>query len=824
MKKRVLILVLALFTLFTLTSCGKKYTVTFDANGGTVATASVQVKKGKTIKELPVPTLEGSTFVGWYAGDVQYTTETKITSDVTLVAKWQHPETNVKVTFKVEGQVWKEVSVKKGSTVERPEDPTLAGKVFDSWSKEGSQSEFRFTSKINTDTVLKANWRDFAKVTLNLNLGRFNDTNILLEHEVTYGETLELVEEPIRTNFTFGGWKINGTSDNFDPTLSVTKDLELVAVWEKIEGMQYYTVKFDANGGSSTPASFEVAAGETIPTIGNFSAGTKSGHTFDGWTANGVIFGATTVIKGDITLVANWVDNNATGSDYQPLWELNQQTGGWNGNGMDIKIMVLPASSFDPYNPGYSAADKKVRQKHQSLIEAAYGVSIVYEEWGNSAAWGPNRVQYIKDNCSSGEFVNNNVYIVNITSSWIPTLVKDECLAPLWNIKTEEGIFNQIGYQEVSKGVFEPGRYEQDETNNQATSSNNSVYGFVQGGVRPDYFIYFNASLIKESGLENPAELWFKGQWTWNKFEEYTKQLQDFLNTKGAADGAKYYALALGFPEFFIGSTAATGQKITNASPAQLNLTNPNVINRLSAIQKLVSGGYYDNARGVSDVADSFKAGLSVFHHGDLWFLNDPSRFDPTWTFEIGCVPYPTSDEANAGTPVTTTVATEAISGADGQPLQDASGQYISGLDLEASNFLVPYNTTGCYSIIDIPSSKTGINNTTVFAILYELFAAQGKDPNAAEVSSDEAYRNWLLTKFDNSLYADVIMSVQGRTYFELIDIVSMSAGGGSHFGPDGLWMHVPGICLGRTDASAEMTSLEKIYKQTMRDMGYMVN
>ena len=37
MKKRILIFALAIFTLLTLTSCGKKFTVTFNADGGTLA-------------------------------------------------------------------------------------------------------------------------------------------------------------------------------------------------------------------------------------------------------------------------------------------------------------------------------------------------------------------------------------------------------------------------------------------------------------------------------------------------------------------------------------------------------------------------------------------------------------------------------------------------------------------------------------------------------------------------------------------------------------------------------------------------------------------
>ena len=53
MKKRILIFALAIFTLLTLTSCGKKFTVTFNADGGTLAgEATVQVKKVKQFLNL----------------------------------------------------------------------------------------------------------------------------------------------------------------------------------------------------------------------------------------------------------------------------------------------------------------------------------------------------------------------------------------------------------------------------------------------------------------------------------------------------------------------------------------------------------------------------------------------------------------------------------------------------------------------------------------------------------------------------------------------------------------------------------------------------
>ena len=97
MKKRILIFALAIFTLLTLTSCGKKFTVTFNADGGTLAgEATVQVKKGKTISEPTAPTKEGYTFAGWYNGETKYDFSSKVTSDITLVARCQ-----VKLSLKI---------------------------------------------------------------------------------------------------------------------------------------------------------------------------------------------------------------------------------------------------------------------------------------------------------------------------------------------------------------------------------------------------------------------------------------------------------------------------------------------------------------------------------------------------------------------------------------------------------------------------------------------------------------------------------------------------------------------------------------------------
>lgn len=69
-----------------------KATVSFDANGGKAAIDSLVVEKGDAI-ELPLPSRQGYSFLGWYddarASANVYTNATPIISDLTLVARWE---------------------------------------------------------------------------------------------------------------------------------------------------------------------------------------------------------------------------------------------------------------------------------------------------------------------------------------------------------------------------------------------------------------------------------------------------------------------------------------------------------------------------------------------------------------------------------------------------------------------------------------------------------------------------------------------------------------------------------------------------------------
>ena len=68
-----------------------EYTITFDANGGSVDPASAETTDGKLVS-LPTPGYAGHIFQGWFTaatGGTQVTTDTVFTADATIYAQWK---------------------------------------------------------------------------------------------------------------------------------------------------------------------------------------------------------------------------------------------------------------------------------------------------------------------------------------------------------------------------------------------------------------------------------------------------------------------------------------------------------------------------------------------------------------------------------------------------------------------------------------------------------------------------------------------------------------------------------------------------------------
>ena len=246
------------------TQTANKYTVSFNANGGSVDTASKNVTYNSTYGTLPTPTRTGYTFNGWFtaaSGGTKIVDTTKVTTanNHTLYAQWT--ANNYTVTFNANGGSVSTTSksVTYGSTYGTLPTPTktVTGYTvtFKGWYTAASGG-----TKVTADTVvatagnhtLYAQWEQTANtytVTFNANGGSVSPDTKSVTYASTYG-TLPTPTAPTEAgySFTFNGWftaASGGTKITETTKVTTASGHTLYAQWTKTANQ--YTVEFNPN-------------------------------------------------------------------------------------------------------------------------------------------------------------------------------------------------------------------------------------------------------------------------------------------------------------------------------------------------------------------------------------------------------------------------------------------------------------------------------------------------------------------------------------------------------------------------------------------------
>ena len=254
-----------------------RYTVTYDkVNANAVISKESQTVFYGSSYTLEIPTCEGHTFGGW---KIKGTTEIfpntgsyNKTSDITLEAVWkrnnassywvtdfefdENTETYYTVTFRQEGKDDVVRKVKQGEALTNIPTAVQDPGYVVNWSR----SDF---SSITSNTLVTA-YKIPATYTIS-----YNGTTLNVVYKTRY-----TLEEPTREGYTFGGWKIQGTTETFPTTGSYNKtsDITLEAVWN-VNGAsdQWLTdFEFDENAKPTHTVTFRQAGQADIEkTVGD---------------------------------------------------------------------------------------------------------------------------------------------------------------------------------------------------------------------------------------------------------------------------------------------------------------------------------------------------------------------------------------------------------------------------------------------------------------------------------------------------------------------------------------------------------------------------
>ena len=153
-----LVVIAIIIVVIILTLGSKKYTISFNTDGGN-SLESITAKEKETIT-LPIAVKEGYIFNGWTneSGEIIPSIYV-VTKDITLKATWIS-ETADTITIKFDtdgGSKIDDMIVVKGETLKLPQNPTKEGYKFKTWIDK-NETPIYDEALLSEDTTLKAVW------------------------------------------------------------------------------------------------------------------------------------------------------------------------------------------------------------------------------------------------------------------------------------------------------------------------------------------------------------------------------------------------------------------------------------------------------------------------------------------------------------------------------------------------------------------------------------------------------------------------------------------------------------------------------------------
>ncbi|MDR0566069.1 MAG: leucine-rich repeat protein, partial [Prevotellaceae bacterium] len=216
------------------------YTLSFDAQSGTVSPASMIVTYSVAVGELPIPVRSGYSFGGWYTqpnGEGARYTENivcGVPSDATLYAKWLADYT---LSFDAQSGTVSPASkaVTYSVAVGSLPVPARSGYTFGGWYTQPNGEGARYTENteysVSDNATLYAKWLTAYTLSFDAQSGTVSPAS----KTVTYSVAVGSLPVPARIDYAFAGWytQPNGEGARYteNTVYSATDNITLYAKW-----------------------------------------------------------------------------------------------------------------------------------------------------------------------------------------------------------------------------------------------------------------------------------------------------------------------------------------------------------------------------------------------------------------------------------------------------------------------------------------------------------------------------------------------------------------------------------------------------------------
>ena len=307
-----------------------KYTLTFDANGGTGSMTAIADLTGEyTLPANEFTAPSGKQFKGWsLTTDGAIVTKVDMTENRTVYAIWENiPVVTYTVSFDANGGIGTMADVTGISgeyTLPANGFTAPAGKQFKAWSVGGVEKAAGDTITVNANTTVTAIWENIPVVTYTVSFDANGGTGSMADVTGVSGEyTLPANGFTAPAGKQFKAWSVGGVEKAAGDKITVTANTTVTAVWEAIE----YNVTVTggtASVGAGTPIT-KATMGTTVTLTANAA---PSGKVFDKWevVSGGITLADANSATTTFTMPASAVSVKATYKNAPHTHTYNQET------------------------------------------------------------------------------------------------------------------------------------------------------------------------------------------------------------------------------------------------------------------------------------------------------------------------------------------------------------------------------------------------------------------------------------------------------------------------------------------------------------------
>lgn len=327
-------------------------------------------------------------------------------------------------------------------------------------------------------------------------------------------------------------------------------------------------------------------------------------------------------------------DNSTTPTPDTPKPPTGGQTDDktYDLGGIDFVIMVDNGQKSDPRSAVYERLFKQEKIDLINKVEAKYNVKVVFKTYPTNASWGGARERYIIEESA---LKTQSAHIYEIVSTSLGNLAEQGAIVPLDDYMEAYG--SELFWESKKAFGLVKGKY----------------YGYDDQFSIADKGLYYNVDLMArvlgENRKNEPLELWEKGEWTWEKFEELSDQLNAGLDHERTDEnGGAQYVLGGRTYNYAYGFIGANGGELVDEE-FNTHLTSKPVLDSLEYLNKLYAkpGMWIDDAQLSNTSQPQFSAGNVVFQDGESWHITASNKWGNA-NFKINYVPFPVGPNVEA--------------------------------------------------------------------------------------------------------------------------------------------------------------------------------